>query len=163
MSNKWADNDIERYPDYFQTDHWFNLKWKYIYGNKNAKCWICNRTDKLLIHHISYKNLFAEKLFNDIYILCFDCHNKTHFWFFNLIKTPLTTDWLLLSMRLNRTLFYTQSGRFGLSLLWFLIILFLIPINIAKFVLRLISIQLGKLAWIILKIFLKNMGIEVIT
>lgn len=157
----WEDHGIEKYPDYFLTDWWFDLKWKHVFGNSKARCYICASTGKLLIHHVSYDNLFKEKLERDIYILCFDCHSHAHFWTIFKIKVPLTTDWLLLSMRARKLIFYTQSHQFGLSLIWFLIIIIVSLINLAKFIFRVFFLLLGKLVWVVIKRFLKNAGIQV--
>lgn len=159
----WEDHGIEKYPDYFQTDWWFDLKWKHIYGNKEARCFICASTSKLLLHHVSYENLFKEKIEKDIYILCFDCHNQAHFWTIFKIKVPLKITWLLFSLRLRRVMFYTQSGQFGLSLLWFLIVLLISFINAIKFILVQFTFLFSKLSWLVIKRLLKNLGIEVVS
>lgn len=67
------------YPDYFKTPWWKHLKVELIYSNPDAKCWICKSRERLLLHHEIY-NLFCEKLNRDIFILCFDCHTKLHFY-----------------------------------------------------------------------------------
>lgn len=158
----WEDHGIEKYPDYFETDWWFDLKWKHIFGNSQARCFICASMSKLLLHHVSYVNLFKEKLERDIYILCFDCHNQAHFWTIFKIKIPLTTNWLLFSMRARKAIFYTQSGRFGLSLLWFLTILIISLINIVKFLLKTIVVLFFKLVWIVLlRKTLYNWGLDI--
>ena len=151
------------YPDYFKTDWWFNLKWKHIYGKASAKCYICTSSGKLLIHHVSYNNLFHEKLIRDIYILCFDCHNKAHFWTIFKIKVPLTKNWLLFSMRLRKSIFYLQSSQFGLFLLWFTFILLIGMVNIAKSIFRKSIIFFFGLIWVVLKILLNRTGIKVIS
>lgn len=112
-----------RYPEYFKTEWWINLKVKLIYSNPDVKCWICERKDTLLIHHEIYANLFHEKLNKDIFILCFNCHTQLHFSHFMKIfhrKTPIRT-WNLKRRRLFlRLQFVIQKGRLSLSI-WYLL------------------------------------------
>jgi 5-methylcytosine-specific restriction endonuclease McrA len=68
------------YQEYLQTPHWINLNVKLIDTNRSAQCWICKKTYTLLIHHVRYDNLFHERLYRDIYILCYDCHTRVHFY-----------------------------------------------------------------------------------
>lgn len=155
------DPKITKYPNYLLTDWWFFLKWRLIFGNKRSRCYICGETSTLLLHHVSYANFYKEKLERDVYILCSDCHNQAHFWTIFKIKVPLTTNWLLFSMRLRKAIFYTQKHKFGLSLLWFLIISIILFFNTLKFILKIIGQMTSKLIWIILKRFLLNIGIKV--
>ena len=85
------------YEAYLKTQWWWDLKYKLIVCNDKAKCYICHRKDTLLVHHCNYRALYKEKLNKDVYILCFDCHTMTHFWFFRLIKVPLYQNVLLFS------------------------------------------------------------------
>lgn len=121
FSMNWKEHNLTSYSDYFQTEHWWELKYKYLTCNRDAQCFICRTTSKLLLHHVKYGALYKEKLNDDVYILCYDCHNKVHFWGFKLIKVPLSTNDLLFSMRLRRSIFCFRNRQFGLSLLWFLI------------------------------------------
>ncbi len=128
----WEEHGLTKYPDYFNTPHWRKLKEKHILRNPNAHCFICQKkvrlfwnekqnreVSNLLIHHISYANLFSEKLMRDIYVLCFDCHTSAHFWTVIKLKVPLTTNWLLFSLRMRRVIYYLQHRQFRLSLLLF--------------------------------------------
>ena len=105
----------ENYPKYFTTDHWYYLKQQLIYSNANAHCWICEKTDTLLIHHVKYDNLFNERLKRDIYVLCFDCHTQVHFYTFLHFfkkKTKLVKRKLVRRMILLRILYLLNSKRF---------------------------------------------------
>lgn len=118
MSN-WKEHNITKYPDYFKTEWWISLKEDHLF-KRNAKCYVCGKWSKLLLHHLSYKNLFKEKLYKDIVILCFDCHTQVHFWTIFKIKVPLKTPWLIYSMMLRKTIFCTHTHRFGLAGLYFI-------------------------------------------
>lgn len=115
--------EFDNYSDYFNTKWWFDLKYKHIIGNKNAKCFVCGRTDSLLLHHVNYQALYREKLLKDVYILCFDCHNRVHFWFNGLIKVSLSTNVLLFSMRLRKSTFCIRNRYFIMAVVWLLIAL----------------------------------------
>jgi len=82
LSNYWL-RQIEwfrkHYRDYLKTRHWEELNNKLITQNPNAKCFICGRMDTLLIHHVRYDNLFFEKLYRDVYLVCFNGHERIHF------------------------------------------------------------------------------------
>lgn len=108
-----------KYPNYFKTSHWYKLKEKYLYSDRKVACWICEKTSTLLLHHVSYENLFNEKLGVDIFIVCFDCHTKIHFqkrFFFFQHKTKLDKRILLKRMRYLRVNYYIKKRRFGRAL-----------------------------------------------
>lgn len=65
---------------YLKTPHWARLTEKYIYSSYPAKCFICEKTSTLLLHHEKYDNLFHERLYRDLFILCFNCHTELHFY-----------------------------------------------------------------------------------
>jgi len=57
--------------------NWKKLK-KERLAKDNNSCILCKTKDKkLLIHHITYKNLYHEEI-NDVVTLCISCHNKIH-------------------------------------------------------------------------------------
>lgn len=111
------------YPDYFKTEWWKKLKVELIYSNPYAVCWICHGKERLLLHHEIY-NLFHEKLNKDIFILCFNCHTKLHFYkilFLIQRKTKLKTRNLKkrrLSLKVENCI---QNKRYGLSL-WYVLL-----------------------------------------
>lgn len=113
----------EHYPEYFLTDHWHDIKDQFIYKRFGAHCWICEKTSTLLPHHERYDNLFHERLFRDIFILCYDCHNKLHFYkifFVFTVRTPLTFFSLKRRRLLLRSKFLIQKKRFA-SAFWHII------------------------------------------
>lgn len=112
---------FDDYSDYFKTQWWWDLKYKYLTCNTAAVCFICHNRTQLLLHHVNYKTFYKEKLNKDVYTSCFDCHTKIHFWFFRLIKVPLYTNALLFSMRLRKSIFCLHNRQLGLFLIWFLI------------------------------------------
>jgi hypothetical protein len=65
------------YPEYLYTDHWRHfikeaVKWS---GNK---CQLCNHSNVMLhVHHKTYINRGRET-FNDVIVLCEDCHKLVH-------------------------------------------------------------------------------------
>lgn len=102
------------YQDYFNTQHWKNLKRDLITDNKKAKCALCHSKKCLIPHHTNYDHLGCERIGRDIQILCFDCHQLIHFWFFKLIRVPLKKKYLLLSFNLRaliRSLYMFQPFR----------------------------------------------------
>lgn len=113
----------EAYPEYFLTLHWIQLKDKLIYSNSKAKCWICEKTNTLLLHHIRYDNLFKERLYRDVYILCYNCHSQLHnykLFIFFPIKTKLVKRDLVKRMLYLRSKYCIQKKRFFLSL-WYVL------------------------------------------
>jgi hypothetical protein len=66
-----------KYEDYLHTRHW---KWfaKEACDNANHTCQLCNATDTgLNVHHKTYRNR-GHETFNDVIVLCSDCHKKVH-------------------------------------------------------------------------------------
>jgi hypothetical protein len=124
----WEEHNLTSYPDYFKTEHWQQLKDFAIYANEEAECYICFRKNSLydiikrksilVIHHLSYQNLFAEREWKDYVILCHSCHTQAHFWTIFNFKIPLKTNWLLASLRLRKSIYYIHKGKFGAFLLW---------------------------------------------
>ena len=116
------------YPLYFLTPHWSELKEELIYSNPNAKCFICQITNRLLPHHFKYDNLFHEKamkvffffVFGDVVVVCFDCHTNIHFipvkiFFIKFrIKVPVKKFFLLARMFYLRYKFCIQNKRYRL-------------------------------------------------
>lgn len=156
----WAEYGLTSYHDYFNTKHWNDLKEELLW-KRGTECWICGKWSKLLIHHISYKNLFHEKLYRDVYILCFDCHNQVHFWTDFDIRVPLIVNWLLFSMRARKLIKCIQKGQFSHALLWFSVLVILVPIHITRFVFQVILTILGRISWHFLKLFLSKLRIDI--
>ena len=64
------------YSDYLKTFHWMYRR--SIALNKYPKCILCGVKDSREIHHNNYKNLFREKLIDDIAPICRGCHQELH-------------------------------------------------------------------------------------
>lgn len=76
------------YSDYLKSNHWYNFKIRYYaselfrskihFGGINGKCVCCQVPDQSLdIHHMTYKRLGKEKLW-DVIPLCRNCHSQVH-------------------------------------------------------------------------------------
>lgn len=64
------------YEEYLQTDHWLHFRNEALKWAQN-KCQICGEIYNLNIHHKTYENKGRET-FNDVTVLCRDCHEKLH-------------------------------------------------------------------------------------
>jgi hypothetical protein len=64
------------YEEYLQTDHWLHFRDETLKWAQN-KCQLCNDTKNLHVHHKTYENRGRET-FNDVIVLCKDCHRKFH-------------------------------------------------------------------------------------
>ena len=67
------------YNDYIKSDEWFRKR-EEIFKLKGRKCYICNTSNNLDIHHLSYEFLGYEEEndFKDVIPLCRNCHKKLH-------------------------------------------------------------------------------------
>ena len=63
------------YSSYLKSKHWQKLQHQYLI--LGSKCKLCGRTNKLLLHHRTYNNLWKETEV-DFAILCYSCHKKLH-------------------------------------------------------------------------------------
>lgn len=157
----WEEHGLTSYPDYFKTPHWHALKQEYLW-KRGAVCHVCGIWSKLLIHHISYANLFAEKPYRDFYIVCFDCHTKCHFWTQFRLKVPLRTSWLLLSLRMRKLEFCIRNKQFRLSVIYFLIIILTGYSTIFIGLLEILVLWMIKIFWIVLKYLLSKINIDIV-
>ena len=64
------------YASYLKTEHWRHFRDEVI-KHYDGKCAVCNSEKDLNVHHRSYKNRGRET-FNDVVLLCRDCHSKIH-------------------------------------------------------------------------------------
>ena len=65
------------YSEYLQTEHWLHFKSEAL-KNAQHRCKLCNTNDDTLhVHHNNYDNRGRET-FNDVIVLCGDCHAKFH-------------------------------------------------------------------------------------
>lgn len=128
----WKELGITNYPQYLKSRWWKHLNEKYIYSNPKAECWICTQkvrlywngrdeSSNLLLHHVSYKNLGRERYLVDLFILCHNCHEQVHFWFFGEIKTPLAPGPLLRRMFYLKGIKSFQRGKIIPSSLYLLL------------------------------------------
>lgn len=69
----WITQD---YIDYINSEQW-KLKRKQALRFHGAKCYTCGAKKLLQIHHLTYKNLFNEKM-EDLRVLCMGCHSAVH-------------------------------------------------------------------------------------
>jgi hypothetical protein len=66
-----------KYNDYLLTEHWKHFI-KEAIKHYRYKCTLCNAKDVVLhVHHKTYENL-ARETFNDVIVLCADCHKMVH-------------------------------------------------------------------------------------
>lgn len=65
------------YQEYLQTDEWKETRLKAL-KRADFKCQVCNRPDKLNVHHRTYENRGNEQN-RDLTVLCEDCHKLYHF------------------------------------------------------------------------------------
>lgn len=121
-------DNFTTYDEYLKTLHWQKLREQLIYANPRVKCWICEKTYNLLLHHVKYNNLGKEKrvftflffVFGDVVIVCFDCHSKIHFikyLFFFRHKVPLKKFYLVKRMKYLRAVYLLKNYRFIPALL----------------------------------------------
>lgn len=71
---------FNNYQEYLQSVHWQRLRSKYILRNSSAKCFICQVSNTLLLHHENYDNLGHERINKDIRVVCHKCHELIHFF-----------------------------------------------------------------------------------
>lgn len=69
------------YQEFLKSELWKETKEYVKQFPEFQKCWICGSTDKLNIHHFSYRWMFELKLKkrkNGLRCLCQKCHYKIH-------------------------------------------------------------------------------------
>lgn len=64
------------YDDYLLSPHWLEFK-KEVLKFYGKKCSHCGDTKKLNVHHLNYDCL-GKETFNDVIVLCQNCHKKEH-------------------------------------------------------------------------------------
>lgn len=78
-SVKECNNDTSkftRYSNYIQSEDW-KLKRKQVLIRDNNLCQICKKVAAEEVHHLTYDNLFNEKL-EDLLSVCKICHKELH-------------------------------------------------------------------------------------
>jgi len=66
----------EKYAIYMRSKMWFRFRSR-IFQQRGAKCEECPVTERLELHHLTYKRLCHERP-EDVKILCLACHAKAH-------------------------------------------------------------------------------------
>ena len=65
-----------KYEQYLNSKEWKKLR-KIIFERDKNKCCICKINEASDVHHLTYKNLFNEKM-EDLISVCRDCHLEIH-------------------------------------------------------------------------------------
>jgi len=64
------------YREYLDSKAW-QAKRKEAFAYHGCKCADCGATERLAVHHVTYKRLGREKM-KDLLIVCEDCHSIRH-------------------------------------------------------------------------------------
>ena len=64
------------YADYLNTEHWKHFR-EQVFMFYGRECQICKSKASLNVHHKTYENKGRET-FNDVILLCRECHTKIH-------------------------------------------------------------------------------------
>ncbi len=64
------------YNRYMRSKAW-REKREQILSFYGHRCWVCNSTEKLQVHHLHYQSVGAEHM-NDVLVCCKRCHFKLH-------------------------------------------------------------------------------------
>lgn len=67
---------VYSYRDYLKTEHWKNIR-KLIRKKYNNKCKNCKTSERLEVHHKTYRNI-GNELLSNLVLLCRDCHQQVH-------------------------------------------------------------------------------------
>lgn len=65
------------YYDYIKSPYWEDVKNRYKKSKLPQNCTRCGLNNKIVYHHLTYKRLGHERLW-DIIPVCWDCHGKIH-------------------------------------------------------------------------------------
>ncbi len=65
-----------KYAEYLKSSHWRELRQAKLAGAGRA-CNRCGSTDRIVVHHVRYRNLFDVEL-ADLEVLCQECHDRHH-------------------------------------------------------------------------------------
>ena len=69
-------NSRRQYNDYLSSDQWRFTRKKAL-SRSEHKCEYCGSTERLQVHHLSYKHIGRERP-EDLIVLCGSCHTKIH-------------------------------------------------------------------------------------
>ncbi len=67
-----------KYANYLLSKKWLDRKEKY-YSTHSKKCYVCESTIGIVLHHKSYKRLGREED-SDLVPLCKEHHDSVHAW-----------------------------------------------------------------------------------
>lgn len=70
-----SNNMTNKYKQYLNSKEWLDIRLDIITTRK--KCERCGSTNRLQVHHKTYKNIFNEEP-EDLELLCGGCHKKEH-------------------------------------------------------------------------------------
>lgn len=65
------------YREYLKSDHWKQVRQKRIEMD-NYRCYLCDKSMGLNVHHLRYDNLGNEAVNEDLVTLCYKCHKMLH-------------------------------------------------------------------------------------
>jgi len=65
-----------KYQKYLKSKEWSDIR-NDLFHVRGRACERCGSTNRLQVHHITYKNVFKEEP-EDLEILCDSCHKKEH-------------------------------------------------------------------------------------
>lgn len=66
------------YSEFLISDYWYQVR-NIIIKRDKSRCKICLSSEKLQVHHTTYKNHFKEHLhLEDLITLCSKCHTDHH-------------------------------------------------------------------------------------
>jgi len=74
LSKEWI---RKNYRAYLKTKHWKNLRLRYKRSKLPWKCYVCGSTERLQLHHRSYRRVGRERL-QDLIPMCRACHSEIH-------------------------------------------------------------------------------------
>jgi 5-methylcytosine-specific restriction endonuclease McrA len=65
------------YKEYLASEHWRDVKDRFMKSKFRKKCFVCGSKNKLNLHHKTYIRVGNEYL-TDLCLLCEECHKKVH-------------------------------------------------------------------------------------
>jgi len=71
---------LEHYKwlEYIDSKEWKSIRNRRIIIDE-SKCVLCKKNHRLNVHHLTYKRMYQEHLF-DLITLCCNCHRAVHRW-----------------------------------------------------------------------------------
>jgi len=74
------------YQVFLNSKYWHLVRRK-VMKRDGFKCRICQSTDNLIVHHVTYKHHFKEhKHLNELMTMCTSCHTEYHETVFDFSK-----------------------------------------------------------------------------